>query len=62
MPDLKGKYELIVAEDDLVAVHWWLQGHPGEFPIKIMRMLTGRTGPVIHARREHLSSSGRPNR
>jgi hypothetical protein len=48
MPDLQGKYDVIVAEGDLVAVHWWLQGHPGELPIKIMRMLTGRTGPVIH--------------
>ena len=49
MPDLQGKYDVIVAEGDLVAVHWWLQGHPGEVPIKIMRMLTGRTGPILHA-------------
>jgi predicted SnoaL-like aldol condensation-catalyzing enzyme len=49
MPDLQANYDVIVAEGDLVAVHWWLQGHPGELPIKIMRMLSGRTGPVIHA-------------
>jgi predicted SnoaL-like aldol condensation-catalyzing enzyme len=49
MPDMRSRIDVMLAEGDLVAVHWWVQGHPGEMSIKIMRLLTGRAGPVTHA-------------
>jgi predicted SnoaL-like aldol condensation-catalyzing enzyme len=46
MPDQRATFELTLAEDDLVAVRWRLQGNPGDLPIKILRMAIGPRGPV----------------
>jgi predicted SnoaL-like aldol condensation-catalyzing enzyme len=46
MPDRRATFEVILAEDDLVAVRWRLQGNPGDLPIKILRMAIGPRGPV----------------
>ena len=46
VPDQRGTFDVVIGEGDLVAVRWRLQGHPGELPIKIMRTLVGRTGPL----------------
>jgi predicted SnoaL-like aldol condensation-catalyzing enzyme len=48
MPDQRATFEVILAEDDLVAVRWRLQGNPGDLPIKILRMAIGPRGPVTH--------------
>jgi predicted SnoaL-like aldol condensation-catalyzing enzyme len=46
MPDQKATFDVILAEGDLVAVHWRLQGNPGDLPIKILRTVVGPRGPV----------------
>ena len=46
MPDRHSIFEVIVAEGDLVAVHWRLQGNPGDLPIRILRTVVGPRGPV----------------
>jgi predicted SnoaL-like aldol condensation-catalyzing enzyme len=48
MPDQRATFEVTLAEDDLVAVRWRLQGNPGDLPIKILRMAIGPRGPVTH--------------
>ena len=45
VPDLRFHYEVVLAEDDLVAVRWNSTGTPVGFP-SFMRRLVGKSGPV----------------